>query len=1447
MKKNPPIDPLEITTDQERRKVFLRYINRAWLLLGIISLATMSFFPQQRSQFIFLIAIIFPSYLITRFLNLSGRTKIAGIVFTLAVNFGFYGLFMTIVGEVGANKAFETETSVWLLMGLAVLFAGALVDKWSAPLLAALNSILLIGTQLVIAPNSDPRPSAIVFWWMMALTVWLYEDTLHKRLRQAFAEILDREQAEVALHENENLLLESQNIANIGGYVLDFTTGLWKSSAVLDTLFGIDDSFSRTVKGWTELIHPDQRQQMTDYFTNEVVGRRIRFDKEYRIVRKSDQAERWVLGLGALEFDAQNNLLRMHGTIQDITERKLAESALAASEAELRALFASMNDAVLVIDREGIYRKIAPTNPDLLYMPADELIGKSLWDIFTSDNAKAFMDAIQRVLITRKTIHIEYQIEISNKVVWFESSVSPIDEDNTLWVARDITERKQADEVQAAHYKIANAAQSAASLNDLFTSIHRILETFMAAENFYIAMYDEQTDMLSFPYFVDQYYKAPLADHPGNGLPEYVLRTRQPLLATPQVFEEMINSKQVELPGMAIEGWIGVPLTVGSETFGIMVVQTYTNKLRLTQKDLEFLSFVATQVAMVIERKQTEETLQQFKDLMDESNDAIFFIDMQTSRYIDFNKNALAHLGYTQDELHQLGVIDIAEHVHNIEEWHERVTLIDDKIGSVYYTTFRRKNGTTFPVEVSEHISNYAGKTILVAVVRNNTERKQAEEAVNQRLAEEEILNQASHSLLSVHLDPETIYSTLHFAIAQIMPCEVFSIVLDDENGGDYHAVYLYDTGRRYPALRIPRGQGLSGRVISNAEPLFIHDNLQSNVPPIRYGWPKSMRSILAIPLQKNNRTIGMVSAQSHSPHAYSERHRVLLETLASQFTTVIENARLFDETTRRAQEFASLYETSKALSTENELGSMLQVIVEHAKNLLGCASSGMYLYLPESDELELTVGTQYYVTLGTRLKLNEGVAGRVAQIRQPIRVDDYSSWEGRAQVYDSASIRAVLEVPMLYGGELIGVLTADEVGDSERKFTEADERLLSLFATQAAGAIHSARLREQTTRRLDQLQALYTIDRAISSYFDLRPILDTVISQTIAHLGVDAAAILLFHPHLQTLEYVAGKGFYTHAIEKTHLRLGEGFAGLSAFERRTIHIPNLPETSSNFARASLLKDENFLEYYAVPLVAKGELKGILEVFQRSSLPRNNEWRDFLETLAGQAAITLDQTQLFDNLQRANLDLIIAYDATIEGWSRAMDLRDKETEGHTLRVTEMTIALSNAMGINKKEILHIKRGALLHDIGKMGVPDYILFKEGELTDEEWVLMRRHPQFAYEMLRPIKYLQQSLDIPYCHHEKWDGTGYPRGLQNEQIPLVARIFAVIDVWDAVTIDRPYRKAWTKQKALKYIRDQSNKHFDPKVVAAFLKLFDTKTNYPSRKSIPSNKPARRGNRIK
>jgi putative nucleotidyltransferase with HDIG domain len=254
---------------------------------------------------------------------------------------------------------------------------------------------------------------------------------------------------------------------------------------------------------------------------------------------------------------------------------------------------------------------------------------------------------------------------------------------------------------------------------------------------------------------------------------------------------------------------------------------------------------------------------------------------------------------------------------------------------------------------------------------------------------------------------------------------------------------------------------------------------------------------------------------------------------------------------------------------------------------------------------------------------------------------------------------------------------------------------------------------------------------------------------------------------------------------------------------------------------APRLAEEGFTCYTAMPLISKGKILGVLEVFEREHQKHDRDWLDFFNALAGQAAIAIDNARLLQGLQRSNTELILAYDATIEGWSRAMDLRDKETEGHTQRVTTLTLKLARAMGIREADVLHIQRGALLHDIGKLGVPDNILLKSGKLTEEEWEIMRQHPTYAFNMLFPIVYLKPALDIPYCHHEKWDGTGYPQGLQGEQIPLAARIFAVADVWDALTSDRPYRNAWPKEQASEYIREQAGKHFDPQAVKAFLTL--------------------------
>jgi len=372
---------------------------------------------------------------------------------------------------------------------------------------------------------------------------------------------------------------------------------------------------------------------------------------------------------------------------------------------------------------------------------------------------------------------------------------------------------------------------------------------------------------------------------------------------------------------------------------------------------------------------------------------------------------------------------------------------------------------------------------------------------------------------------------------------------------------------------------------------------------------------------------------------------------------------------------------------------------------------------------------------------------------------------------------------------------------------------------------ISERRLAEiQIEQQIKRLTALSEIDRAIISSSDQRYTFGVILSHLISQLQIDAADILLLDSERNALTYAAGQGFRTKVMESAWVRVGESHAGRAAKERRMIRISDLREETNLVEFNAFVAAEGFVSYIAMPLIAKGSVQGVLEVYQRSLLQPYQEWLNFFNTLTGQLAIAIENTSLFENLRATNKELVQAYDATIEGWSRAMDLRDRETEGHTQRVTNLTVKLARALGMDEARLMHIRRGALLHDIGKLGVPDYILLKPDKLTPEEWEIMQKHTEFAYDMLAPIEYLKPALSIPYFHHEKWDGSGYPFALEGKQIPLEARVFALADVWDALTSDRPYRSAWTQEQALAYIREQSGRHFDPQLVDLFLKLIGT-----------------------
>ncbi len=527
----------------------------------------------------------------------------------------------------------------------------------------------------------------------------------------------------------------------------------------------------------------------------------------------------------------------------------------------------------------------------------------------------------------------------------------------------------------------------------------------------------------------------------------------------------------------------------------------------------------------------------------------------------------------------------------------------------------------------------------------------------------------------------------------------------------------------------------------------------------------------------------------------------------------------LFQDITARKQherEVEAIAAVSGALRSALTRAEMLPVILDQVMELFQAGGAALITPDPSSGQytVEITRGG-FEPVLHLSTPADSGVTESVLQSGKPYlnnnaMEDPLFSLSNQVQ-----NARALAGVPLSVKGVSIGVLLVGRNTD----ITPADLRLMTSIADNAANALYRAALFEQTERRLKYISAVQQIDSAISSSMDLRVTFNVLLSRTLEQLHADAGDVLLLDPHMHRLEYLSGKGFLTPAVENTHLKVGECMAGRAALERRSVFVPNLATSTYPVRSGSQLAPEKFVAYHALPLIAKGEVKGVLEVYYRSAPTSEADALNLLETIGGQAAIAIDNAQMFQSLQRSNMDLILAYDATIEGWSHALDLRVKETEGHTHRVTELAERLAIAMRLSWEEQSQVRRGALLHDIGKMGIPDHILLKETPLTAEESAVMHRHPQLAFDMLSPIAYLRRALDIPYCHHERWDGTGYPRQLKGGQIPLAARIFSVVDVWDAITATGPDHPAFSTEQAIEYIRAGTGTLFDPQAVEAFI----------------------------
>jgi HD-GYP domain-containing protein (c-di-GMP phosphodiesterase class II) len=422
---------------------------------------------------------------------------------------------------------------------------------------------------------------------------------------------------------------------------------------------------------------------------------------------------------------------------------------------------------------------------------------------------------------------------------------------------------------------------------------------------------------------------------------------------------------------------------------------------------------------------------------------------------------------------------------------------------------------------------------------------------------------------------------------------------------------------------------------------------------------------------------------------------------------------------------------------------------------------------------------------------------------------------------------RHVMAVPLRARDHLLGGVALTRF--RPEPFAGEEIALIEALAEHAALAADNARLyrvaqratadadgrARRLQRQVQRIDALHAIDEAIVGSPDLTTMLNVLLDHVVGHLGVDAAQILLYRPTDGSLETGASRGFRTPAVAGARAPLGVDAAGRSATERRVV----VSGSGDEPARDPRFDAEGFVVGYAVPLIARGRVIGVLEALHRSPLQTDGDWSAFLAVLAGQASIAIDGAATLADLARSHADLLRSYDATLEGWVRALDLRDHALEGHSQRVTAMAVHLARVVGFGEDELAHVYRGALLHDIGKIAIPDAILHKDGPLSPEEWNVMRRHPDHAHAWLAPIPFLRHALHIPHQHHERWDGKGYPQGLRGEEISPAARLFAVVDVYDALRSVRPYGAALAIEEARAYVKAHAGTHFDPSFVEAFL----------------------------
>ena len=672
---------------------------------------------------------------------------------------------------------------------------------------------------------------------------------------------------------------------------------------------------------------------------------------------------------------------------------------------------------------------------------------------------------------------------------------------------------------------------------------------------------------------------------------------------------------------------------------------------------------------------------------------------------------------------------------------------------------------------------------------------------------------------ISASLQLDVVLERIAAHAQELLQAVTSAVYLSEVNGTTLRAIAASGVdAEEVKADPLVIGEGILGAIALRNVGEIVNDTLRDpRAITIKGTEDNVIERLMGVPILSREQLTGLIAVWRLEAGAdFHSADLDFLTNLAQQAAIAIENARLYAAEQNRRQEAEALRDAAQMIGSTLDQSQAIETILDQLAKVVPYDSISVQLL--REGYLEIVGGRGWpdpSVVLGMRFPVPGDNPNTVVVLgRKPLIVQDTSDGFQLFKHHPHKYIQSWLGVPLIVRDRVIGMFAVDH--KQPNSFNEADVQMVNALAGQAAIAMENARLFEETRRQLAELEIIQTIASALRIAQTLDEVFPILLEQLITQFNMGSALVDLLDPVSDEIVTMLALGAWS-PMTGMRTPADVGGSGLVIATGKP-YVSTDVLADGYVARPDLIEGQNAVA--CVPIVAQHQPIGTLWVGRQSKIAISDEELNLLIAMGEMVGNTIQRMRLHEQTVNQATEIAEAYDLTLQGWAKALELRDKETEGHSRRVMQLTLQMAAQFGIPEQQMIHIRRGVLLHDIGKMGVPDQILKKAGPLNEEEWEEMRRHPQYAYDLIHPIAYLRPSLDIPYCHHEKWDGTGYPHGLKGEEIPLPARIFAVVDVYDALSTDRPYRPAWPREYVLDYLFQQSGRHFDPQVVEALLK---------------------------